>query len=67
MATKKTKTKIEKETTISEAKFTKEQILKSSKYINRKDVCSAVIPEDFFGTLAEVDTLINEFYERKVM
>lgn len=59
MATKKTETK-------QEVLFTKEQILASNKYINRKDVCKTVIPDDFNGTLAEVDILIENFMKGKV-
>ncbi len=61
MATKK---KIE---TTQESMFTKEQILASKKYANRKDVCKTVIPEDFHGTLTEVDTLIDNFMKGKVI
>jgi hypothetical protein len=59
MATK--NTKITQETL-----FTKEQILASNKYFNRKDVCNAVIPDDFHGTLNEVDILIEKFMKGKV-
>lgn len=46
--------------------FTKEQILASKKYANRKDVCNTVIPDDFNGTLNEVDVLIENFMKGKV-
>ena len=59
MATKKTESK-------QETLFTKEQILASNKYVNRKDVCKTVIPDDFCGTLNEVDTLIEKFMKGKV-
>lgn len=59
MATKKTETK-------QESMFTKEQILASKKYANRKDVCKTVIPDDFCGTLKEVDTLVDKFMKGKV-
>lgn len=49
-----------------EPKFTKEQILASKKYENRKDVCNAVIPDGFHGTLHEVDTLIDNLMKGKV-
>lgn len=52
--------------TKQEAQFTKEQILASKKYANRKDVCTAVIPDGFHGTLNEVDTLIDTFMKGKV-
>ena len=46
--------------------FTKEQILASNKYADRKDVCNTVIPDDFHGTLNEVDVLIEKFMKGKV-
>lgn len=59
MATKKTEIK-------QETLFTKEQILASDKYIEKKDVCNTVIPDHFQGTLNEVDTLIEKFMKGKV-
>ena len=59
MATKKTETK-------QETLFTKEQILASNKYAYKKDVCNTVIPDDFHGTLKEVDVLIEIFMKGKV-
>ena len=59
MATKNTETK-------QETLFTKEQILASNKYANKKDVCNTVIPDDFYGTLNEVDVLIEKFMKGKV-
>ena len=50
-----------------ESLFTKAQILASKKYENRKDVCNTVIPDDFCGSLSEVDTLIEKFMKGKVM
>lgn len=49
-----------------EVKFNKGQILASDKYAEKKDVCNTVIPDDFYGTLDEVDTLINNFMKGKV-
>lgn len=59
MATKKTEIK-------QEAVFTKEQILASKKYADKKDVCNTVIPDNFNGTLNEVDILIENFMKGKV-
>lgn len=59
MATKNTETK-------QGILFTKEQILTSNKYANKKDVCRTVIPDDFYGTLNEVDVLIKRFMKGKV-
>lgn len=49
-----------------EVLFTKEQILASEKYSYRKDVCRTVIPDDFKGTVNEVDVLIEKFMKGKV-
>ena len=59
MATKTTETK-------QETLFTKEQILASDKYADRRDVCGAVIPDNFHGTLSKVDTLLEKFMKGKV-
>ena len=59
MATKKTEIK-------QEVQFTKEQILASKKYSDKKDVCRTVIPDDFFGTLNQADNLIEKFMKGKV-
>ena len=59
MATKKTESK-------QEVLFTKEQILASKKYADKKDVCNTVIPDNFHGTLNEVDVLIEKFMKGKV-
>ena len=59
MATKKTESK-------QETLFTKEQILDSKKYADRKDVCNTVIPDEFHGTLNDVDVLIEKFMKGKV-
>ena len=59
MATKKVESK-------QEILFTKEQILASNKYANKRDVCMTVIPENFNGTLKDVDTLIERFMKGKV-
>ena len=62
MARKKTEVK----EVISEARFTKEQIITSKKYANKKDICKTVIPEKFEGTLKEADELIEKFMKGKV-
>ena len=59
MATKNTEIK-------QETLFTKEQILASNKYANKKDVCNTVIPDNFHGTLNDVDVLIEKFMNGKV-
>lgn len=59
MATKKNELK-------QDVLFTKEQILASDKYADRKDICNTVIPDNFHGTLNEVDVLIEKFMKGKV-
>lgn len=49
-----------------EPKFTKKQILGAKRYEHRKDVCTAVVPDDFNGTFAEVDTLIENYMKGMV-
>jgi hypothetical protein len=49
-----------------EPKFTKKQIIGAKRYENRRDVCNAVIPEGFFGTLAEADILIDNYMKGMV-
>lgn len=49
-----------------EPKFNKKQIVGAKRYEHKKDVCNAVLPEDFFGTIAEVDTLIDNFMKGMV-
>lgn len=61
MATKKQKTESKQDVT-----FTKEQILASKKYADKKDVCNTVIPDNFNGTVNEVDVLIENFMKGKV-
>ena len=58
-ATKKTESK-------QETLFTKEQILASNKYADKKDVCNTVIPENFHGTLNEANAIIERFMKGKV-
>ena len=59
MATKTTETK-------QEAVFTKEQILASNKYADKRDVYGAVLPDDFRGTLTRADSLVEKFMKGKV-
>lgn len=54
------------ETDVSVSAFTKEQILVSKKYAHRRDLVGVLLKDDKKYTLEQVDTLINEFMERKV-
>lgn len=47
-------------------KFTKEKLLTSQKYSNRKDAVNAVLDNDKEYSFEEVDTKINEFMKGKV-
>ena len=59
MATKKTETK-------QETVFTKEQILASKKYKNRRDVLGAILKDGASYTLEQVDSLLEKFMKGKV-
>lgn len=60
MATK--KTEIIKE----ESMFTKEQILTSAKYANRRDALGVILSNDKTYTSEQVDSLLNKFMKGKV-
>lgn len=60
MATKKT------ETIKEESKFTKEQILSSTKYANRRDALGVILSDDKTYTQEQVDTLLDKFMKGKV-
>ena len=49
-----------------ETAYTKEQILKSKKYKDRKDVLNVVLKEGSTYTLKEVDNAIKTFMKREV-
>lgn len=59
MATKKTKTK-------QEPMFTKEQILASNKYANKRDILNALLRDDEVYTIEKIDSLIKKFMKGKV-
>ncbi|HFL2431506.1 TPA: hypothetical protein ACXDUQ_003452 [Clostridioides difficile] len=42
-------------------KFTKEQIVNSKRYVNRKDLLNAILKEDELYSLSEVEDMINNF------
>lgn len=58
MATK----KVEKQ----ESVFSKEQILASKKYANRRDVLGVILADGKEYTFEQVDSLLKRFMERKV-
>ncbi|EOY7157810.1 hypothetical protein ACQD5W_002367 [Clostridioides difficile] len=42
-------------------KFTKEQIVNSKKYVNRKDLLNAILKENELYSFSEVEKIINNF------
>lgn len=46
--------------------FSKASILASNRYANRRDLVTAVLPDDFSGTLNDVDALLDKFLKGKV-
>ena len=56
-----------KETTMqSEAKFNKTELLTAKKYEDKRDLLNAIIPDDFYGTIAEADSKIEKYLKGKV-
>lgn len=49
-----------------EVVFTKEQILASKKYSNRRDVLASILSDNFVGTIGKVDSLLKKFMKGKV-
>ena len=50
---------------ITETKFTKEQLLKSKKYADRKDIASVLLKYDQTYSFVEADNLIKKIHERQ--
>ncbi|HGM1476891.1 TPA: hypothetical protein ACKOO9_003848 [Clostridioides difficile] len=42
-------------------KFTKEQIVNSKKYVNRRDLLNAILRENELYSFSEVEEIINKF------
>jgi vacuolar-type H+-ATPase subunit E/Vma4 len=61
MASKKIKTEAKQEVL-----FTKEQILASKKYSNRRDVLGAILTDGKTYVLEQVDSLLEKFMKGKV-
>lgn len=55
-----------KEADLTKVKFSKEQILQSKRYANRKDLLNAVLKDDQY-TFTEVDKLMNDYLKGKVI
>ena len=62
------KKKIEKKEKIktTESKYSKEQLLKSKKYSNRKDLLGVLLDDKKEYSFAEVDAEIDKFMKRGV-
>lgn len=62
------KEKIEKKEEIktTESKYSKEQLLKSKKYSNRKDLLGVLLDDKKEYSFAEVDAEIDKFMKRGV-
>ena len=50
----------------TEPKFTKQQVLASARYRNRKDLVSALLDDGREYTIAEVDRMVDGFMKGKV-
>lgn len=49
-----------------ETAFTKQQIINSKKYLDRKDVLNVLLKDDKSYTIKEVNKLINDFMKKEV-
>lgn len=49
-----------------EVKFTKEQLLKSKKYADRKDIVSVLLKDDQTYSFTEVDVLIKKYMKGRI-
>lgn len=50
----------------TEVQYTKDHLIASKKYANRRDLISALLADDKIYTLDEVDALIEKFMKGKV-
>lgn len=46
---------------VAENKYTKQQILKSKKYLGKQDLINALLKDNSQYTLSQVDKIINDF------
>lgn len=63
---KNTEVKVEAETTDVVDAFPKDAILKSKRYANRRDALSFLLHDGVMYTHADVDKILNDYYERTV-
>lgn len=59
-------TKTDKRTRIDEEMFTKDQILSSARYAEKRDIIRAVLEENKQYDLSEVDQIIENYMKGKV-
>ena len=57
---------VKEKKTHQEPKFTKEQILDSKKYSNRRDVLVAILDDEKSYTLEQIENLLEKFMKGKV-
>lgn len=50
-----------------EVAFSKEQILKSSRYVDKRDILNALLEDDKRYKLKEVDMFISDFLKKEVI
>lgn len=48
------------------AKYSKEQLIRSARYMRRRDLLGALLQDDKAYTLEEVDALVDNFMKGKV-
>jgi arginine repressor len=58
--------KTEQTTQAKDIKYTKQTIVESYKYQNRKDLLNALLKDGVEYTIAEVDTIINNYLTKEV-
>ena len=46
--------------------YSKEMILRASKYRDKKDLLNALLDDEGLYTLDDVDTLIKNYYEKEI-
>lgn len=57
---------MEKNQEIIEVKYSKEQILKSKKYANRKDILAVILEENKIYSHEEIEKEIDKFMKKEV-
>jgi hypothetical protein len=52
---------------VSEATFTKQQLISSKKYAEKKDLLNALLADDRSYSMPEVEEILNNFLKGKVV